>query len=341
MAFSYTIKAYKQMAANYMNNLLSIVIPTYNRADILKENIELIFPKIKEFNLGIYISDDSNNCDTKKMIESLRVQFNYPYFFYEKNIPPLGHDANCIASLKKAKSEFVWYLGDSMIIPLDAIDEVIDIISKHENDIDFICLNSPNKHHYQSGVVLDTHNFIVNSTWHLTLSGATIYNQKVIEWMSNIDFHEHYKNFIQLGIILKYCEQENAKFYWCNDLIVMSNKNKKSYWSKNTISVFAHDWWVFVNQFNKLFSCSEKRKVAKSHSMNTHIFGLKNYFQIRANGELTLALVNKYRHELLITSRTPLFLIILIALIPIRPLSCFMSLVLKMKSIATAKPQSL
>ena len=309
------------MVINYMNNSLSIVIPTYNRADILKENIEIMFPKIKEFSLGVYISDDSNNDDTKKMIESLRLQFDYPYFFYEKNIPPLGHDANCIKTLTAAKSNFIWYLGDSMIIPLGAFDEVLNITSKNEENIDFICLNSLNKNDYKSGVVLNTHEFIVNSTWHMTLTGATIYNHRVIKWVNDHDFHGQHKNFMQLGIILQYCEQFNAGFYWCGDLTVFNNKNKKSYWSNNAIPVFAHDWWFFIDQFDNLFSMSEKEKIAKSHSINTYIFSLKHFVQMRASGCLKFEVIKKYKYALMKTSKTPLFLVCFVTLIPIKLLS--------------------
>lgn len=301
-----------------MNNSLSIVIPTYNRVDILKENIEIMFPKIKEFNLGIYISDDSNNDDTEKMIKSLSLQFDYPYFFYERNMPPLGHDENCISILQKAKSKFVWYLGDSIIIPLNVFDEVISIISKNGDDVDFICLNLLNRYNYQTGVVSDVHDFIVDSTWHMTLTGATIYNHKVVEWINNVNFHGRHKNFMQLGVILQYCEQFKAKFYWCGNLTILGNKNKKSYWTNNTVSVFAHDWWCFVDQFDKLFSLSEKKKIAKSHSLNTHVFGLKNFLQMRSNGELNLNLIRKYKYYLVKTSKTPFVLIFLITFIPIK-----------------------
>lgn len=333
MELSHIITSYKKVIIDHMNSFLSIVIPTYNRAEILKENIELMFPKIKEFGLGIYISDDSNNSDTEVMVASLRVKFNYPFFYYEKNTPSLGHDANCISTLKKANSKFVWYLGDSMVIPLDAFDEVMNIIYTCKDDLDFICLNSLNKNNYPLGVVADTHDFIVNNSWHMTLTGITIYNHKVIEWMRNNDFYGKHKNFMQLGIILQYCEQFKAKFYWCGNLIVANNKNKKSYWSNNTISVFASDWWNFIDQFDKLFSTYEKEKVAKSHSLNTYVFGLNHFIKIRANSELKLNLIKKYKFELKKTSKTPFCLIYAVALLPIKPLNYFLNLAKKLKNI--------
>ena len=50
------------------NKVLSISIPTFSRPEILRENILLMLPEIREFSVPIYISDDSLDILTENMI---------------------------------------------------------------------------------------------------------------------------------------------------------------------------------------------------------------------------------------------------------------------------------
>jgi len=50
------------------NKRLSIAISSYNRSEILKENLLLMLDEIKEFSIPIYISDDSTNDDIERFV---------------------------------------------------------------------------------------------------------------------------------------------------------------------------------------------------------------------------------------------------------------------------------
>ena len=67
------------------NKRLSIAIPSFNRADILKSNILMMLPEIKKFSIQIFISDDSNNDETQNMINEIQVE--YESIFYSRNAP--------------------------------------------------------------------------------------------------------------------------------------------------------------------------------------------------------------------------------------------------------------
>ena len=82
-----------------------------------------MLPEIKEFSIPIFISDDSKDCDTKNVIQELNGI--YEYIFYYKNTPSLGHDHNIFHTLGLAKSDYVWMLGDSMLIKKGAIAKAI------------------------------------------------------------------------------------------------------------------------------------------------------------------------------------------------------------------------
>jgi len=104
------------------NKKLAIAIPTYNRASIVKENILLMLNEIKRYSIPLYISDDSNNEETKLVVVDLKKEYDYIYYY--KNQPGLGHDKNCIRTLALPNEEYIWYLGDSIIIEDGGIKNV-------------------------------------------------------------------------------------------------------------------------------------------------------------------------------------------------------------------------
>ena len=113
-----------------MNSKLSIAIPTYNRPEILKENLLIMLPYLIEFQIPVYISDDSTNDFTNQMILELKSKYNKIY--YQKNKPSFGHDKNCISTLSLPKEDYVWYLGDSKYINKEGIKTIVDLIEKNK-----------------------------------------------------------------------------------------------------------------------------------------------------------------------------------------------------------------
>jgi len=67
------------------NKRLAIAIPTYNRCEILREDLLLILPEIIEHSIAVYISDDSSNDDTRvplaKRLSSRKVSIRDPDFW--------------------------------------------------------------------------------------------------------------------------------------------------------------------------------------------------------------------------------------------------------------------
>ena len=56
-----------------MNEKLGIVIPTYERSEILKENFVLMLEEIQKYSIPIFISDDSKDLKTEEWANELRL----------------------------------------------------------------------------------------------------------------------------------------------------------------------------------------------------------------------------------------------------------------------------
>lgn len=267
------------------NSNLALAIPTYNRCDILRENLLQMMPDLKKYDIPVYISDDSSNDETRDMVSDL--QELHPYIYYYRNTPSLGHDNNCFRTLNLPNEKYIWYLGDSMIVEAGAIEAILKLIRNHTYD--FIITNSENRGlSLNTGLFTDKNKVFSELAWHLTLTGACIYSKEIIKKHSNIDF---FKNFPQTSIILKGVCQE-CNLYYLNEFGTVANINKISYWNERVFDVFAKDWVRFIDCMH--VCCNENFNyidVVKSHSKNTGIFGLPALINYRILGVLN---VNKY-----------------------------------------------
>jgi len=167
-----------------MNKQLAISIPTYNRTEILKSNLVSIINQAKRFNIPIYISDDSDNNRTHEMIKSY-IQ-DYQFLFYTHNIPSLRHDKNIISCLSSIETNYIWLIGDSISLSENALLQVLSIIESESPTI--ISCNSKDRIvNIESKHITDKDYVLENFGWHNTLTGTTIYSNRSLNNLMNMD----------------------------------------------------------------------------------------------------------------------------------------------------------
>lgn len=308
------------------NSSLAITIPTYNRADILKQNLLYMLEEIKKFHIPIYISDDSTNDETKNMISDLKKE--YPYIYYVKNEPSLGHDKNCFRTLNLPKEDYIWYLGDSIFIEHGGLNYVIE--HAQTKKYDFIIANRNNiNSSMPSKLFSDPKVVFMELSWYLTLTGATIYKKEILE---NFHIRNNYKNFPQTAIILYTIYKKCSLFYEKNALI-LSNQNKVSYWRNNLLEVFAKDWFNFINSLPSFYTNHEKNQVIKSHSLHTGILGVDSLMESKKQGHFNVKEYIKFYKYINASSHEKPLMIILLAYMPYGMLVFLKRLKQKIKSI--------
>ena len=288
---------------------IAIAIPTYNRAEILMENIEAMLPELFAHNVPIYISDDSNNTDTAEAIKKI----SYPNIFYTSNNPSYGHDKNCISTLKLADAEYIWYLGDSIYIAPGKIADIIKYIDTHAPDL--ICVNAPHRVlNTQTCILNDKKKFLIENSWHLTLTGSSIYRKSSI-CLSNLDI-EKWKNFPQTGIALSTALIKHSKVIWIGEETIKTNPKKNSYWSKNVIDVFARDWCNFIQSFSQHFTKEEQQKLEISHSAHTKILSAKALVIYRSQNYYNYKIFYRYQTFLIRSSQCKVTWLFFISVTP-------------------------
>jgi abequosyltransferase len=119
-----------------MNNdtLLSICIPTYNRASCLKQCLESITlqfsdPEVKR-QVEVFISDNASSDTTEQVVNGFQQKFSN--ISYNKNPQNLGFDRSALLLVEKAQGEFVWFMGDDDALFPDAIKYLLEQIKQQK-----------------------------------------------------------------------------------------------------------------------------------------------------------------------------------------------------------------
>src|SRR6202140_4224722 len=97
--------------------LLTIAIPTYNRAGCLKELLSVLSEQVKdERRVELIISDNASVDETPSVVQEFADRgLRFRYFRNPENIGP---DANFLHCFEQARGKYVWlFSDDDLIVP--------------------------------------------------------------------------------------------------------------------------------------------------------------------------------------------------------------------------------
>lgn len=117
-----------------MRKLLTIGIPTFNRGEILKLNLDSLVMQIEPYNeyIDIVISDNCSDDNTEKIAK----EFSYKKDFirYYKNDKNIGLNNNVYKIVHEyTDSEFLWIIGDDDMIINGGIPKILSVINNYKN----------------------------------------------------------------------------------------------------------------------------------------------------------------------------------------------------------------
>ena len=114
--------------------LLSICIPTYNRADVLRHCIDAIVnhEQAKKGGIEIVVCDNDSTDNTQQMMSEYAQQ--YPYIIYIRNKENLGVILNTLKVLDSATGAYRKLLNDYSVYTADGLQKMYNQIAANEKD---------------------------------------------------------------------------------------------------------------------------------------------------------------------------------------------------------------
>lgn len=108
---------------------VTIAIPTYKRADLLKETIDSAINQVGYDNYDIIVvdNDPERNCETEKLLQS----YNNKRISYYKNTENIGMAGNWNRLFELAKGEYVVMLHDDDLIMTNFLNVLSTVLHKN------------------------------------------------------------------------------------------------------------------------------------------------------------------------------------------------------------------
>lgn len=300
------------------NKQLSIVIPTYNRADFLDYSLEVHIPMVKEYNIEISIFDNASTDNTQSIVQKWNKEYEHiNYIRHDKNI---GAVKNFEYALMYSKKEYIWLVGDTYQIPANAIDYFFNIMNQSNEYYDVIVFNLHDKIKLNSQTYTDFNLVLYDIGALMSCAAISIINKKLLN-NDSLNRYLH-TSFPHTGLIFEeLTKQDKIKIKWLKEYKITgfnNNKLLKTNWSHTpkAFEIGCEDWTNFIMSLPPMYKLEDKMKCIMDFGKVSGLFTFKNLILLRMNGLLNIEIFNKYKKIFPFTINYPLWLIFIISLTP-------------------------
>lgn len=134
----FVIFLYSSNLIKKMNNKISVIIPTYNRAKLLIKSLSSVLNQTYN-NIELIIVDDGSTDDTKKIID--KINDNRIKYIKLRNNKGPGYARNL--GIKYSKGNYIAFQDSDDIFHKDKLEKQINNLKRMNSDLDFckICIH--------------------------------------------------------------------------------------------------------------------------------------------------------------------------------------------------------
>ena len=242
------------------NIVLSICIPTYNRASLLKESLYSIVNQstYNPSKVEIIISDNCSTDNTEEVVSEF-IQ-NYDGIVYHKRATNNGF-LNILSVLQYAKGDFIKILNDYTIFGNNSLQELLLCVENNIQDKPQIFFGNGRFHTPNISNFYTYENFLTTITfWSTYLGGFSIWREDYLK-CKHLPVEEMFPHTSLLFM------QNQKSRYVLNNQILFINQKLESKGGYNLFEVFVvnylamYDEYVSTGMLTKKFIKEEKSRL--------------------------------------------------------------------------------
>lgn len=326
-----------------MNDLLSICIPTYNRAAILRDGLDHLIPLASRWGIPIHISDNASTDDTESVV--VQAKARYPQVFLHRNARNIGMDGNFEVALRLARTQYAWLLGDDDRVHHEALEIVLKRLGAAPCDL--LLLNGGSADADQGRVTgrpsqtyHDPQVFLHDLGWHVTWISGLIISTRLVAAM---DFKKYLGSyFSHFGSLFEaMAKQPVVAVQWYDGSCYYPSSLAKFSWAPRALEIFAEKWTRVVLSLPERYPLAVKQECIRAHSRYTHLFSVMGLLNLRAQGAITRTKIKQYRNSLFLATDTNPRLALLIASLPIWMLRTLRYIYIALRSLNARRSSAL
>jgi len=305
-----------------INSILSIAIPTYNRADLLDFLLKSHIKTCEKYSIQIIISDNFSTDNTQEVINKWKKKSEL--IKSSRNKSTILPDQNVELALNLSRTEYTWLLGDSYFLSEDLIDCIIKNIKKNQK-ADLFIVNLENMLSVPKSKSYTDHNLLlIDLGGSMTCLSCLVFHKNIIEYGAFKRYRESF--YGHLGVVLEYlgkCKVKNI--VWIQEKSVQSLKHptiNKRNWSHShvAIEVGFRKWTNFVFSLPHTYLLKNKLVCLKSFGRLSKLATFRGFLLMRLRGQLTNKSYKEYKFEINLISSLPRVLIRIISIFPKWPI---------------------
>lgn len=231
--------------------LLTIAIPTYNRAGYLAMNLAQLrsqLPAVQPGSVEIIVSDNCSTDDTSAVVErAIHDGIDVRYVRNERN---LGWALNFAQSFERSSGRYVLLLGDDDLLIDGALRLLMDRLER--GDYGVVCLRPYGFDHdfraeHPGGngretSFQDANAFLVAISRYFTLTSACVINKSLIRDVDSREFIS--TDLAAFHLVLRAALAGPANLYIERYLLASKRQNSSSY---DYVQVFVEQLWQIVD----------------------------------------------------------------------------------------------
>jgi glycosyltransferase involved in cell wall biosynthesis len=189
--------------------LLTIYIPSYNRADSLLKQLHSI-KNLNDINKIKVIVND--NCSSGiKGYEKVQEYCIENSFTYKRNKINVGADANIFNGfLNSFDSKYIWILSDDDLLKMDAVEKIVTILEKNSLDILFFTHSKIAKLEVTIWSQRDFYKNNIQTADGAGLISNVIYKTEFIKSSIPTGFQYIYTHFAHLAVLIDSLRDKNV-----------------------------------------------------------------------------------------------------------------------------------
>ena len=219
---------------NQHKKILSICIPTYNRAKILDNALKAIQKELTTIDcseIELIVSDNCSPDNTEEVVENY-IQAGMP-IVYSKNHTNLGMDGNFVQCFKKASAQYVWVLGDDDFLKEGALSFLL--ASLKNTDYGLIHLKVFPKGNEEIQIYQTIEEYLSDISYWITFISANIVATKFVP---TIDFEKYMGTWFTLIPLYITAAKESSKNLMINRRIFEDAADSATNGGYNFFEVF-------------------------------------------------------------------------------------------------------
>lgn len=301
-------------------SLLTIVIPTYNRASMLEECLSRVKILSDSLAFDLIVCNNASTDQTSEVlakweliIPRMRVVNHKENVFYDRNVA---------SGYLQVKTDYCWLLGDSYTIDIISLKEIYETLLKKRPSA-VVVNDSVDSLGGVYKEYTDANDVLRELGWYTTMLSSCIMRR---DFISKDRCERYYDSgFIHEGVFYDYLASVESLIVLTLPKVQLSHlsigKEEKAAtgWMRTPFVVFGKRWYSFVMSLPYHYSIENKLHCIKAHDRHQHVFSPWVLFKNKLSGYTTFVDYKEARPFLKYIYDYPLLITDLISLVPSMP----------------------